>query len=183
MDIKKILLVTVILINTVSCSFFSDDDGCSDDNDSRPATVENLLKIEPLNQEFNIGDVIFIQLEIPSVNSFFSNPVDLFDDTGTVDSWVRNLDHRELTEGNTTIIERGRLEDNGRAYVIYNEDTNNYELIYNVTLNRTGRYDILISPGYRMIFPTDDNCDFNVETSLNGFPTSQTTTFTFQVIP
>ncbi|RMB56789.1 hypothetical protein EAX61_13410 [Dokdonia sinensis] len=174
----------IILITTTSCSLFSDDDGCSDDqNDSRPITVEGLLEITPLNTEYNQGDIIEVTLTLPSANNFFSTPVDLFDETGTIESWIEGFDHTELTAENTITLESGRLENNGRAYVIYNEDNNDYELIYRVTLERTGTYEILVSPSYRLRFPTNNACDFEVETSLNGFSTEEITNFTFEVTP
>jgi hypothetical protein len=105
-----------------------------------------VISLNTFQEIYNQGDEITLKIEIPSSNSYFGEPLNLYDingDTATLD--VTDI----LFEDNTLrFIKGNRNETNSFLFdVPYNTTTDMYELEVVITLNRIGEY-VQYNEGY-----------------------------------
>lgn len=103
--------------------------------------VNDLIKIIPFQTTYNAGDIIIIKCEIPSINNYIGEELNLFENTNDYQARLINTS-RYLFDGNEVTYLKGSIEayDGGWSNVIYNSLTGNYELEIQVKLNKVGSY-------------------------------------------
>lgn len=169
---KKLLLIATVLFLY----------GCPGENDcddlGRISRVDNLIKWTPVQSQYNRGDVITVSLEVPGMNEYFGNTINIFDRTND-NTGLLVLTTGDFQTGNQLNFIKGFQDEGVRNwyYLPYNAEARNYELQFELTLNRTGVYNL--NNDHNIIF--GENCnryfiDTNVE-FIAGQP------FQFEVIP
>ena len=166
----------LLTILCISCTnpFDNDDDANSIDSDCDPRAntftnqQDQLFFIEPMQDTYLHFSKIIAHISIPNT---ISNG-NLLEESTSNEVQIKNFNHKNLTLGNEVTVLRGRLEDNGDAFLIYSEDTDNYELLFEITLERLGQYTITNYDNLDIVFKTPNSfgCFYRINTSSqDGF--------------
>ncbi len=131
---KKLLLIATVLLLY----------GCPDENDcddfGRIANVVNLVKLTPIQQQYQQGDILTMKIDVPAQNSYFEDNSNLLELTSDQNAQLISS-AGNLLHGNDIEIIKGFEDGNfNRFGVPYNSQTGSYELEINIILNRVGNY-------------------------------------------
>ena len=125
------------------------------------AGVNDLITLLPKQDIYNQGDQVTLKLEIPAINSYFGQEVNLITKTNDISALVV-LAFNQLFIGNDLAFVSGSIGDSPKINWFnapYNIATGNYELEVIVTLNTLGDYS----------FQTDDSVQFNGQDECNRY--------------
>jgi hypothetical protein len=144
------------------------------------ARVDDLIKIFPLQTTYNQGDVITIKSEIPAQNEYFGEPLNLFLKTNDYSARLVNTSVYLFTDNEVTYL-KGSIEayDGGWSNVVYNPETDYYELEIRIKLNKTGNYSF--STGDSFEFQGSTKCNrYRLDTNIEGWNSEGRIEFTVQ---
>jgi len=114
------------------------DEDC--DDIGRVANIPNLIQLTPMQDQYTQGEIITLKLEIPNSNSYFESNINFQNATGD-DTGFLVLSAGLLLEDNDVNIVTGRQGGNFNWFIMpLNEQSDNYELELEITLNRLGSY-------------------------------------------
>lgn len=141
---------------------------CEDDCTTNNQFVEDLIEVYPQGNIYEQGDIITLQLVIPSLNDYFGEGTNLLESTNDIEAEVI-LRFDDLFSGNELTFIRGEQGTHQNKFIIpYYEDSDSYELIFQVTLNKLGYYSIHSSSN-DISFSHLNSCnDFHLETTISG---------------
>ena len=139
MGIKIIKFLGLFLLLTTLTGCPGGDEDCFDYGST--TRVDNLITITPLQTTYNQGDIIVIKSEIPVINNYFGEQLNLFEKTNDFEARLVTTSKYLFTDNEVTYI-KGSIEayDGGWSKVIYNSVTGNYEIEIQVKLNKVGFY-------------------------------------------
>lgn len=137
--------------------------------------IENLAKIEPVQEVYHLGDTLIYSVAIPSHIENFNgtgDTVNIFQETGITETLYGGFEVYKLEE-NTLEILAGRLgtiQETTVAYVLYYPETNDYRFKARVVFNQTGNYTLSALNDTRLIFDSenDDCAEYEIKTSTQG---------------
>lgn len=159
MAIKTIKFLGLFLLLTTLTGCPGGDQGdCFDYGSS--ARVDNLITLTPLQSVYNQGDIITIKTEIPAANTYFGEPLNLFDQTNDYQARLVTTSKYLFPDNQVTYV-KGSIEayEGGWSNVSYNNTTGNYELEIIIQLNKVGNYS----------FSTDDSFEFQGTSNCNRY--------------
>lgn len=154
--------------------------------ETKGTRIEDLAKIEPVQEVYNVGDTLTFSAAIPShINNFNGNGniVNLFQETSVTETLLGGLDlveklkenDMEIVEGTKAIIEGTQV-----AYVSYYPASNDYRFKVRVIFTHTGNYALAGFNVLRMVFDADSDCTiYSVVVGTQGV--DQTGDFNFTV--
>jgi hypothetical protein len=165
MDTKilKLLGCFLLLFTLTACP---GEEDCIDI--SSITRVDNLITITPLKPTYTAGETISFKLEIPSTNGYFGEQMDLFQKTGDLNGRL-TTGYSNLFESNSLIFINGSQSNNSNAFnVIFNPNSNIYQLEIKINLNKKGLYE-LHTDDY-VVFQGSSNCNrFRLDTNIAGW--------------
>ncbi|WP_396192023.1 hypothetical protein [Flavobacterium sp.] len=132
------------------------------------ARVDDLVSITPFQSTYNIGDTITYKVIIPSSNTFFGAPINLFEITN--DNNARIHINPIIFNDNQVTYLKGSVEayEGGWSNVSYNNENGNYELEINIKLLKGGLYSFL--SGEYLIFQGSSECNrYRLDTNIEGW--------------
>ena len=129
-----------LLLNGCNPSIIGEED-C--DDIGRIAVVENLITITPLKTTYQQGEEVIFKLDVPSQNSYFGNPVDIYQQTNLATGWL--ITNSLLFDNNILVFTKGSRKEGASNWfnLNYNLQNQMYELEIKVKLNRVGNYQII----------------------------------------
>ncbi len=149
---QKIILLLFLCPYLLAIQCF--DDECTLIENWEQNSYISLVTISPLQNSYSAGDTITLSASIPATNNFFGETVNLLEETGDETGLLKFIaveGQGDLFQDNEITINRGNQ---GQFPVWFemtiNSETGNYELNFEITLNRTGSYTML----------TDGSVDF-----------------------
>ncbi len=99
-----------------------------------------IISLTPLQETYNAGDELIIEVTLPSSNTFFGAEEDIFD-TSQDQTATLSFSSLDILSENTIEFIRGSQGQNLNTLILnYNQDTDAYELEATITLNRLGAY-------------------------------------------
>lgn len=150
------------------------------DNTEASANIPDLITITPLKQVYSLGEEITYQIIIPSENTYFGDPINVYQKTGASNGrYIASS--TQLFNGNTVTYLKGSKSNGAENWhnVTYNSANGNYELEIRVKLNKTGNYSLFAED--RIDFLGSDQCNKNfIYTSIQGKNTDRKIEFTVQ---
>ena len=139
--------------------------GCPGEEDCNDALggisrVDDLILLTPLQNTYNVGDVITFKISVPATNDYFyGETINLLQETNDHKPKITTA-YDNLFIGNQLVFIKGSQG----AYVnwfnlAYDDQTNLYELEIKITLNKIGNY----------ILQTNDSVEFQGSSKCNRF--------------
>ncbi len=116
------------------------DDGECDIGNRGKSNSGPLGTISPLQDVYNIGDIIELEISIPNTNTFFDRPVDMREAT-QLDFGRIGFSSSELFDGNIVNPIIGSAERITTYSVPYVAQSDSYELLLEIQLTKAGNYD------------------------------------------
>ncbi len=157
------------------------------------ANVSGLIKISPLQETYNVGDVITITATLPSKNNYFAiGQVDIHaetnDDNGifSLAMWQHegsSFPGTSLYVDNVVEFIEGGIENNtmGVFKMPYFAENDEYRIKYKVTLNRTGNYILIQDNSSNIYFQGGSTCNrYFINTDIENNNSIEDITFTVQ---
>lgn len=151
--------------------------GCPDDCTfvNRSTKIENLAKIEPVQEIYHLGDTLIYSVAIPSHIENFNgtgDTVNIFQETGIAETLYGGFEVYKL-DGNILEVLEGRLgtiQETTVAYVLYYPETNDYRFMARVVFNQTGNYSLGALNDNRVGFNSGDEfcTEYVIRTSTQG---------------
>lgn len=138
--------------------------------DPEQTTVNDLIKISPLKNNFAIGEKIKVIINVPSVNNYFGKEINFITLTENREVVLSNFPTvLNGSPNNLTTFLKGYLNNDGQ-FIFYNNLNNiTYELEFEVQLNDAGVYFISFSDIKPNIFFPSPNCkSLKINTSIEG---------------
>jgi len=170
MVINILKIITIILFSLVFI-------GCPNDDYYkcwRKVKKDGLMIVSPLQETYNQGDTITLKLNIPSVNNYFGNEINLFLETGgkTPYFWDYFMQISGSQEENDIILIKGnRLIPEFELF--YDSVNKVYELEVQIVFNKTGIYSFI--PIGTVFFPKKTgtykcgDSGFIIHTNIQGW--------------
>lgn len=162
----------LLLFLCTSCFFLNGNDDDFNDVTCDPyangsTNQGQLLFIEPERDIHFSFITLTASISIPNTFTFFDiDEVDLLESSSMLEAKLVGFNHKDITLGNEINVLKGRLEDDGSAFLIYSEETDSYELRFEITLERLGEYTITNHDALFVLFDTiPDGCSFRINTS------------------
>ena len=187
----KIVSLVIIVFSASSCFLTKGDEDC--DEYGTEANVSGLIKITPLQETYNVGDVITITATLPSKNNYFATgQVDIHaetnDDNGrfSLAMWQHegsSFPGTSLYVDNVVEFIEGGIENNtmGVFKMPYFADSDEYRIKYKVTLNRTGNYILIQDNSSNIYFQGGSTCNrYFINTDIENNNSIEDITFTVQ---
>jgi len=171
MDIRKLKIFMLLPLAFILLGCPGEDFSCVTQN----IRIENLAKIEPVQEVYHLGDTLIYSVAIPSHIENFNgtgDTVNIFQETGITETLYGGFEVYKLEE-NTLEILAGRLgtiQETTVAYVLYYPETNDYRFKARVVFNQTGNYTLSALNDTRLIFDSenDDCAEYEIKTSTQG---------------
>ncbi|MFV1884959.1 MAG: hypothetical protein ACMZ7B_10760 [Balneola sp.] len=149
---KKVILLLLIAPYLLAIRCF--DDECQLVENWEEESYVQLVTITPLQTSYSPGDKIILSASIPANNNYFGESVNILEESGDETGLLQLISVEgkgDLFLENEVTIKKGTQ---GRVPVWFemefNNQTGNYELEVEITLNRTGAYTMV----------TDGSVDF-----------------------
>lgn len=162
------IYILFILPLFVSCWYGDDDrnsNACLDNSLNGFTNQAQLFLIEPERNIHFSFVTLTASISIPNTNTFFGDEINLKQASSITEIKLEGFNHKDITLGNETTLLKGRLEDDGSAFLTYSEETDSYELSFEIFLERLGEYFIRNNDDLSLTFDTIENCAFNINTS------------------
>ena len=176
---KEILLLSVIF-------FYGCPSICNLPGVSYSGTVNDLIKLYPIQEVYNIGDVITYSVVIPSHITNFgpgNKTIDLYEETEISKNPFDSINIDELKDNDVVVLE-GENSISGTklvANLLYNPDEREYRYKAKITLTKPGNYSINLPYPFTIVFVNPEVCkNYLIETNVEGFDDDEIVTFTVQ---
>jgi len=137
-------LLGAFLLLTILTGCPIDEDDCNDLG--RTIEVPNLIKIVPLQDTYQKGDVVVFKIAIENI----FEGINLFNETGDSVAWVILGSNQLFTQNELTFIKGSQGEASNWFNMPFDGSIEKYELEIKVKLNKIGQYS----------FFTGDDIDF-----------------------
>jgi len=174
----KMLKITLVMFSSFVLI------GCPNDDDYykcwKKVEKDGLMIVSPFQETYDQGDTITLKLNIPSVNNYFGNEIDLFLETEGETPYFFDyfLQINENTEENDVIFIKGsRIIP--KFELSYDSVNKVYELEAQIVLNKIGNYSFLpigtaFFPKKRTSIYKCGDSGFVIHTNIQGWFTSDT---------
>lgn len=154
---------------------------CNDGNGGE-ADVNDLFKIEPLQNTYVQGDVVVLSFSLPNTNDYFGRNVNLFGQTFDAAATVYLGNFGYLSEGNLVTPLTGS---NGAAANLFeapiNANLDAYELRLSIKLNRAGTYSFNTNRTEQVELEGRSDCDnFVLYSNFQGRDENNQISFTVE---
>lgn len=174
MVIKKIVtygMLFLLALMLISCPANRYSDSCTNQH-IVVLNQPNLIKIYPLQETYQIGDVLTYEAVIDSESDFFDEPVDIYDYSRATEVLLGGANIYTLLDNNYTLLEGDlrMLAGSEVSYLTYYADTNTYRFKFQVEFTQTGSY--ALPNNFRLVFEGDDYCRLVIidRTDILGIP-------------
>jgi hypothetical protein len=138
MGIFKKIFFVLIITTLFGCP--REEENCNDFGST--VRVDDMITLTPLQVIYNQGDEIEMKLEIPAVNTYYGNELNLFQLTNDYFATL-SISQNRLTTGNQLTFIKGSLGTTLSTFELpYNFDTQKYELDVKIKLNAVGVYSL-----------------------------------------
>ena len=156
--VTKLLKYPLLILLMTTLTGCPGDEDCNDLGSS--TRVNDLIILTPLQNNYNQGDVITLKIVIPPNNTFFGEPLNLFEKTNNNYEAYIETSYSWLFTGNIlTFINGSQGSETNNFIAIYNNLNECYEFEVDIKLNKTGNYTIV----------TDDSIIFQGNSSCNRY--------------
>lgn len=156
--VTKLLKYPLLILLMTTLAGCPGDENCNDFGSS--ARVNDLITLTPLQNNYNQGDIITLKIVIPANNTFFGEPLNLFEKTNNNYEAYIETSYSWLFTGNILTFINGRQGSETNNFIaIYNNLNESYEFEVDIKLNKTGNYTIV----------TDDSIIFKGNSSCNRY--------------
>jgi hypothetical protein len=149
--------------------------------------IENLAKIEPVQQVYHLGDTIIYSIAIPSHIENYNDDgtiANIFQETRNMEALIEGFQVYKLEENTLEVLEGrlGTIQETTVAYVSYFQEDNNYRFKVRIIFNQIGTYSLIALNNNRLIFDSgnEDCAEYEIKTSTQGV--NQNGEFNFEVI-
>lgn len=165
----KIAMGLLLLVLLYACPGVD----CTKGMDAYPI---GLVKIEPLQSSYQLGDEITYHITIPSTNDFFGRSLDLYSETGVLTTMLGGCDVADKLKNNIIEVIDGEhklINNYPTANLIYYQSENYYRYKIKVKFTSVGNYNIY-AKDLQIYFQkrTDKDCfTYGVRTSIEGVST------------
>ncbi|MDZ7807547.1 MAG: hypothetical protein U5K71_10575 [Gracilimonas sp.] len=148
----KVIFITLSLITTIIMTTCGED--CVSVENFGEENITDIMSIAPLQTSYQQGAKITIAINLPASNNYFSEPVNLFDETSDESALVVLDDDDLFVENSLTFIKGSQGQYSNWFFLPYNSQNGMYELEIQITLDRLGTYS---QPKYGRIYlgPSD----------------------------
>lgn len=168
---KKLLLIATLLLLY----------GCPSEDCfeiSNGAEVYDLVKISPIEPQFRQGETITLKLDVPATNSYFGRPLNLVEQSGERTALLIFTGPNLFIGNELTFTKGSQGRETSWFGVIYNPQTDTYELEISITLNKLGTYNL---DALHFIDFIGNQCNsFSISTSAEGTLVED---ISFEVVP
>lgn len=173
----KIAMGLVLLVLLNACPGVD----CTDSIDAYPT---GLVKIEPLQSSYQLGDEITYNIIIPSTNDYFGRSLDLYNETGVQSTILGGSDIDKLKSNIIEVIDGEHKQINNylTANLVYYQSENEYRYKIIVKLTSAGNYKLYAKNlEVHFLKRNDKEClNYNLYTSIDGITGEF---FEFDVVP
>lgn len=154
--------ILLLLFTMTACP---DEYDCSDM--ASTVRVENLVIIQPLKETYSQGDTIVFKAQIPAMNIYYGEVLNLFEITGDYNALVTFTDYAPFEDNELIFIKGFQSEFPNWFEVPYNPESGMYELEIEVKLINMGDY-MVHSEAY-FEFQGEDYCNrYVIDTNIKG---------------